>query len=526
MKGNGQMRKKDMVTITVQENGKTESLKCERGQTLMDALIANGYYFSACCGGVGNCGKCKVQVLEGAPAPTPEDIRRFTEKELAAGWRLSCKAVPRGDCRIVLLLDDEASFEAAAETVEAETEQSADSRYGIACDIGTTTIAMSLVNMASGGVCAAATRVNHQRMYGADVISRIQASNDGKGETLQKSIREDLCQGVRELLRKGNISQSQVQHMVLAGNTTMGHLLMGYSCETLGVAPFTPVNISEITDRCETILGEAVLNCPVTLMPGISTYVGADILAGILACGMSEREETTLLIDLGTNGEMAVGNQERLLVTSTAAGPAFEGGHISCGMGSVQGAISGVKIRNGQAEVTTIGDKPPVGLCGTGVIETIAELVQEKLVDETGLLDENLEDGFLLGVTPQGEEIRFTERDVREVQLAKAAVRAGMETLLLRYGITPEQVDTIYLAGGFGLKIDQEKAIAIGMLPAGFRGKIDAVGNTSLQGAIRYLLEAAIEDKAEAVIRNSQEVCLAEDQDFTDRYVEYMLFEA
>lgn len=530
--------------ITVKEKESTYELPCRAGQSVLDALTEHGRYFSAFCGGAGLCGKCRMRVVEGSFPVTEEDKRFFTEKELLDGWRLACRAVPKETCTVCFDLNNEEEFEVVAdvpvgksagservagvqETAFGEAEAQS---YGIACDIGTTTIAMSLVSLEDGNVCDVYTSVNHQRMYGADVISRMQASNDGKGPAMRQSIRKDLVAGIRELLAKSGMEVSRIKKVVLAGNTTMGHLLMGYPCETLGVFPFTPVNIGTIEGSCEEIFGETVADCPVTLMPGISTYVGADITSGILACGMAERDEISLLIDLGTNGEMAVGNKDKILVTSTAAGPAFEGGNISCGMGSVPGAISSVRIEDAgsscrQAQIETIGNKPPTGLCGTGVIETVAELVRTGLVDETGLLDEELEDGFLLGQTPDGNGIFFTAKDVREVQLAKAAVRAGVEVLLRRYGISYGQVDKVYLAGGFGLKINQDKAMEIGLLPAEFKGKIEAVGNSSLSGALRYLMEETAGALAEKIAGMSEEIALANDKDFNEFYLEYMFFE-
>lgn len=511
------------IVISVKEKAETYSVECREGQTIMEALLEHGKYISAFCGGRGACGKCRVRVTQGNLPITESDEKVFTETELAEGWRLSCKAVPKEACTILLNVNDETKFETAA----AEAQQEAEDRsgYGIACDIGTTTIAMSLTGKTEGKNRAVYTSVNHQRMYGADVITRIQASNEGKGAELQNIIRKELRKGIRELLKEGDIPETAVREMAVAGNTTMGHLLMGFSCETLGVFPFTPVNIRTIIGSCEELLGEKLLSCPVTLMPGISTYVGADITAGMLTCGMAERDGISLLIDLGTNGEMAIGNKERILVTSVAAGPAFEGGNISCGMGSVPGAICSVQIKDGQTVLETIGDQPPVGLCGTGVIETAAELVREGLVDETGRLEEELEDGFCLGYNPEGEKILFTGKDVREIQLAKSAVRAGVETLLLRYGITYEQVEKVYLAGGFGLKINQEKAIEIGMLPGEFRGKIEAVGNGSLSGAIRYFSDETAKETAEKIVNISEEVSLSSDRDFNEFYMDYMFFE-
>ena len=233
-----------------------------------------------------------------------------------------------------------------------------------------------------------------------------------------------------------------------------------------------------------------------------------------------------MLIDLGTNGEMAIGNRERILVTSTAAGPAFEGGNISCGMGSVPGAICQVQISGTEVSCGTIGDRPPVGLCGTGVIETACELLKAELIDETGMLDEDyFDDGFVLAKTPSGEEISFTQKDVREIQLAKAAVRAGLETLMLRYGVTYDDIDTLYLAGGFGFHLNLEKAAAIGLIPEELLDRAKAVGNSSLGGAAVWLTEPGAAERMERIIAVSEEIPLASDKDFNQFYMDSMFFE-
>ena len=305
----------------------------------------------------------------------------------------------------------------------------------------------------------------------------------------------------------------------------MGHLLMGYDCDTLGVYPFTPVNIGFIKGTFEEILGSKGCNAEVVLLPGISTYVGGDIVSGMYAWEFDKSEEVCLLVDLGTNGEMALGNKDRILVTSTAAGPAFEGGNITWGMGSVAGAICSVKIEGEKTAVKTIWDKEPVGICGTGVVETVAELVKEEIVDEMGLMDEEyFENGFPLAKTADGEDIVFTQKDVREIQLAKAAVRAGVETLLLRYGVEKEQVSKVYLAGGFGYKLDKEKAVAIGMLPEELKEKIEAVGNSSLAGAVKYLKDEKSEETLRHLVEISEEIGLSSDKDFNEFYMDAMMF--
>lgn len=514
------------VQVTVEEAGKRTKISLEKGQSILDALTKQGIYVSAACGGKGRCGKCKIQVTEGMLPVTKGDAQKLSEEELASGIRLSCLAFPGEDCKIRLLAQQDENFDVLSK--EVESPMTAESGYGIAVDIGTTTLAMVLVGLDSKKILKSYSAVNRQRAYGADVISRIQASNDGKKEELKRCIREDLQKGVRSLTSMGNLKPEQIKKITIGGNTTMGHLLMGFSCKNLGVYPFIPVNISTITGSFEEILGkmEGAPACPVILLPGISTYVGGDILSGLLSCGFDEKEPTALLVDLGTNGEMAVGNQNRILVTSTAAGPAFEGGNISCGMGSVAGAICNVDLTDGTTKVQTIGNKPPEGLCGTGVIETVSELVKEGYVDETGHLEEPyFKSGFPLGTNSRGETITFTQKDVREIQLAKSAVRAGIETLLKRFGAGYEDVDAVYLAGGFGFHMDQKKAVSIGLLPKELEKKLVTVGNSSLAGAVRYLTDETAPERCAKIFDRASEVELSTDSAFNEFYMDYMYFE-
>ena len=524
------------MNITVVREGREYMFQGDESSSLLEQLRSQKLYVSAACGGRGTCGKCKVRMMSGAQEPSKEDIGFFTEEELAEGWRLACRTFPKGDCRVVIQSDDESQFAVVSQHSKARGDIANETEgYDIAIDIGTTTIAMELVGKSSGRILHTVTAINRQRAFGADVIARIQASNDGQKEALKASIRKDLYEGIKGLLAESGASGIKVGRIAIAGNTTMGHLLMGYSCETLGVYPFTPVNIGTIVTDFGELFKEQIardaaealiLAARVVLLPGISTFVGADISAGMLACGFDRQEKPCLLIDLGTNGEMAIGCKDRILVTSTAAGPAFEGGNISWGMGSVPGAISGVSLENGKIYVTTIGDAPPVGLCGTGVIETVCELRKKELVDETGMLDEDyFDDGLELGRTPKGEAILFTQKDVREIQLAKSAVRAGVETLLLRYGVTYEDIDQVFLAGGFGYKINLEKTIGIGMLPEELREKTTAVGNSSLGGTVLYLTDEDARERLNGIVEASHEVELSSDKDFNNFYTEYMLFE-
>jgi uncharacterized 2Fe-2S/4Fe-4S cluster protein (DUF4445 family) len=304
----------------------------------------------------------------------------------------------------------------------------------------------------------------------------------------------------------------------------------------LGVSPFTPVNI----DIIKTFYGELFREeegeyehhkIPILIFPGISTYVGGDIVAGLYGLGAGkqsakEQDKVSILIDLGTNGEIAIGNKNKILTTSTAAGPAFEGGNITCGVGSIPGGIYGVTLKDKIPIIRTIGNINPIGVCGTGVVDVVYEMLKEGLIDETGLLgEETFQEGFLLAHTEQGRKIIITQKDIREIQLAKSAIRAGIETLMHYFGVTYDEVENIYIAGGFGYKLDIAKAIGIGLLPKEVKAKIKAVGNSALHGVNLSLFDTELEKNLNNIVDISTEIHLGSDKKFNDFYVEYMCFE-
>jgi len=540
------LRKKTPITILGRDE--PHQIQYDGSVSLMEAMLAGGIYFPASCGGRGTCGKCKVIVEKGSLPITASDREVFGEEELQKGYRLSCKAFPQGECTVRILAGDEEYFEVVSEHLssrkdEVTKDQSSEGteaeekttwhesqRFGIAIDIGTTTLAATLIDLDMKNPVYTHATINRQRAYGADVISRMKASMEGKKEMLRRSIQKDLLESIRSLQKKAAISADRVESIVIAGNTTMGHLLMGYSCETLGIYPFQPVNISKMELSFDAVFpaedSSEYPDTKVILLPGISTFVGGDITAGLLACGFDKMDQPSLLIDLGTNGEMAIGNKERILVTSTAAGPAFEGGNISCGVGSVRGAISSVTIDEKGVTYDTIGGEPPVGICGTGVVEITSELLKSSIIDETGLLlEEYFTDGYDIATDPQGNKITVTQKDIRELQLAKSAIRAGVEVLIKRYGITYEEIDTVYLAGGFGYKINIEKAVHIGLLPMELKDRIKAVGNSSLAGASAYLTEEDAAHQMDEILKVASEIHLSNDKDFNQLYIDYMYFE-
>lgn len=366
----------------------------------------------------------------------------------------------------------------------------------VCIDIGTTTIAA--VNFENGRLKKSHSEINMQRRFGADVLSRIEAANRGRQSELQSVIEYQINKAIEAVDGVG-------KRVIVAANTTMVSLFMGFDCTEMGVYPFKSETLETVT--CGNI----------TLVGGISTFVGGDITSGLYMCNFHESERINIFIDLGTNGEMAIGNKHKILCTSTAAGPAFEGGRISCGIGSVEGAVCAVDLKNNKIE--TIGGKKPCGICGTGIAELVSELIDSGTVDKSGLMREGLG-----GIYKLCDNVSFTQKDIRELQMAKSAVRAGIEILIERFGCDEDKIENVYIAGGFGKRLNIEKACNIGLLPPRFKGRYKAVGNSALGGAVKLSENSdgfAMIDKIRAV---SSDFSLAELPEFSEKFIQYMEF--
>lgn len=506
--------------------------KPEKGKSLLELLREQHIYVDAPCAGKGNCGRCRVRFLAGAPELTEREKKLLTKEEQENGIRLACAVYPQDGCQIELPLQREEQIATLVneKCAQMQAGQNDGIGYGAAIDIGTTTLAASLIDLGNGRRIGVTSRVNHQRAYGADVISRIQAANEGAGAILQQSICSDIDCMLKQLVSDAGIPLEALGQIVIVGNTTMCHLLRGLSCAGLGVAPFTPEDVSWWEGKTTDFPGLMAWNADVTILPGISAFVGADIVAGIYGSGIDEKE-ACLFLDIGTNGEMAVGGREGFLVTSAAAGPVFEGGGITCGVPGVPGAVTRVSLercRSGNAldgirtsVCETIAGKEPIGLCGTGIIAVMGELVRLGLVDENGTL---AEPWFSGNVPVAGEKVYFSEQDIRQVQMGKAAIRAGIETLLLEYG--NRMIQRIYVAGGFGCFLDVEQAVRIGMFPKSFEGRVEMLGNSALAGAEKFLTENSTKGKRriEGITAHAREIGLAVHPHFNDLYLESMFF--
>lgn len=425
--------------------------------------------------------------------------------------------------------------------IHLETGDTSNKKYGLAIDIGTTTIACYLMDLASGKTIDVESQVNRQRAYGSDVISRINYTMENPEglDTLKRCIIEQLNDMTSILCTKNNISPENIYDAVAAGNTTMIHLLLGLPCRNIALAPYIPVTTAGMVYEAAEI-GLCIKGI-LSLMPGLASYVGSDITAGILSSGMLNSEKYSLLLDLGTNGEIALGNSKEIITCSTAAGPAFEGANIKHGIGGVRGAISKIDLSKDEV-YETIGKDKPCGICGSGVLDAVAQLVKHGIVDETGrMLDEDeiedekllrrmtSEDGmkaFVLSDTSAtGEKIVFTQKDVREVQLAKAAISAGINILLEEKGISCSDVEYLYIGGGFGNYMDIESSLAIGMIPKELRGKIKSVGNCAGSGAKMYLLSSKARKETRRIKLQSAYIELSKREDFQEYFVDSMMFE-
>jgi uncharacterized 2Fe-2S/4Fe-4S cluster protein (DUF4445 family) len=389
--------------------------------------------------------------------------------------------------------------------------------FGVAFDIGTTTIAGYLVDLNTGheeGIYAA---VNPQRIYGADVISRISYTLDDpeKLAEMHRAIVDEINASVEMLAKRAHISVGDIYAVTFAGNTTMMHFLMNLPADGIALAPFIPVTTDMECLKAGDLGIRIHENGLAVVFPAVSAYVGADTVAAVLSTGMYREECVSLLIDIGTNGEIVLGNRSGMLACSAAAGPAFEGAGIRNGVSSVRGAIDKLRLLP-ELRFTTIGDAPAVGLCGSGIVDAVAEMLAAGIIDGSGkfvagpdavspALRERIikiggQNAFLLAGRIEcdaGTDIAVTQKDVRELQNAKAAIAAGIRILLREAGIRPEDVEKVYLAGGFGSYINISNAIKIGLLPKELAGRIEAVGNASGAGAVEGLLsrEALCETK-------------------------------
>lgn len=507
-----------MARVQVTKGQQHAAVEAQEGQTLLQAIQAAGVSTSFPCGGHGRCGKCKVHA-QGSLSPADAQERgRLSAEELESGVRLACYARIQGDCAVQLI---ERAADAVIENAyfgwEGTLEPTYKEGYGAAIDIGTTTVAAQLFHSAEKRPVAVLGELNRQQMYGGDVISRIVYCNEQTVKPLSGLIRTQLGEMLLALCRQAAIDARDVRRIVVTGNTTMLYILSGIEPAPLAVAPFTmEQGFGGVFD-----LGLPGFSGVPCYLPGCaSAYIGADITCSVLASGMAGQSGNILLVDAGTNGEMVLISKGALRCCSTAAGPAFEGAGISCGGNASLGAVDSVQYLDGAFTYTTIGGAPANKLCGSGLIDAVAAMLQAGLINRKGKLKTPDGGDFFLGES----EVFVSQKDIRQLQLAKAAIRAGMDTLIHESGLGYDDMDRIILCGGFGSYLRPLSAERIGLIPPGFAGKASAIGNAAGNGAGQILQSEQKCAAATAILERMETIELATNPYFHDRYIEAMLF--
>ena len=497
-------------TVTVRYNGAL--ITAERGQRLSDALGID-----LPCGGHGRCGKCRVYAHGGLSAPSENERAVLCEAELAHGVRLACCAILTGDCVAEPIRNAEENARIVSDgAMDSFSLDPAFLHYGAAIDIGTTTVAARLY-AADGTLSAEASLLNPQAPFGADVISRMEAAIGGKSAQLAQAIRRGIDRLLLTLAGQAGILPTAIDGAVITGNTAMLYLLTETSTEPLSHAPFRMDRAFGECLTAETLgLSALASETAVYLAPCISAFVGGDTVSAILATGMCKRTDTVLLADIGTNGEIALWHGGSLSVCSTAAGPAFEGVGISMGMRGADGAIDRVAIVNGALSAHVLGEGTARGICGSGLVDAVAAMLDLAIIDETGYMEDDPS-------TVSGA-VTLTGKDIRMVQLAKSAISAGMRTLLREASVSPHAVGELLVAGGFGSYLHAENAMRIGLIPGELCGRIRTVGNAALGGASMLLLSRPLREDAEALARRAVTTELSTNAAFSEYYMSGMLF--
>ncbi len=476
------------------------------------------------CGGKGSCGKCLLKIRQ-----------KGLEREA-----LACQTIAEEEMEILLNETGAALIKEEGSCYQYPADEENDGGYALACDIGTTSVVCHLVSQKDGKKLATVSQTNAQKIFGADVISRIQASIEGKLKIMQEAIIGQINEMIDILCEKTDLQKEKISYAAIAGNTIMEHIFVGLKPDGMGFAPFQTESLFGESYEAKQLGLQIGPEARVYLLPAIAAYVGGDITADMIALQMQKSREKILLLDIGTNGEMALGDAEGILSCATAAGPAFEGGQISMGMPAAEGAISSLWLKkegtgSQRIMMDVIGGGEAKGICGSGLIDALALMLELELIDESGCFaeEEDLEADLIpyLGEDEEGAFFRLTESvgisqaDVRKLQLAKAAVSAGIQVLLKEAGLSEKDVDRLILAGGFGSYLNPESAAKIGLIPKTLLDRTQAVGNAAGEGAVSAAISGEARRDAEALREQVKYIELSTHEDFTEYYVEAMYFE-
>lgn len=478
------------------------SFPAEAGKTVLQAQIDAGLTPDAFCGGTGKCGKCKV-VIDGKEVLACQTVidRDMT---VYTGHQKTEQAQILTDGREEKILFNPGKLPGNL----------ANPLLG-AVDVGSTSVVVYLMDGKTGKLLGTRSTLNPQRQFGADVVNRCSYALDNGPESLSSCIRNTVNTLFRETARECGKVPEDIVRIVMAGNSCMHHLFLGISTKTLALAPYTPAVTEAMELRASDYNLHVHPEAQLWWLPNIGGFVGADTVGCLVASDLDTCEEMTLLVDIGTNGELVLGNKDGLTACSTAAGPAFEGAKITCGMRGSTGAVDHVSLENGEIKCHVIGEGEALGICGSGLLDGVAALLKLGKIDETGRMEETC---YLT------DRVFLNQRDIRELQLAKAAIAAGIQILCQRRGIQIKEIRRVLIAGAFGNYLDPSSACAIGMLPPELEGRITSVGNAAGEGARMAALNFEQFERSRVLAENTEFVELALDMGFQEIYVDEMGF--
>ena len=541
------------------------------GTTILDAARELGVDINSICGGAASCGKCVVKVTEAAGSmgdPSSEEEKLIGVDGLREGFRLACRCLIRGEAVILVPRESRTGTQRlqtegkdtpvefdpltrkshSGDTVQVlhgdeviDTLASAEAPVlGFAVDLGSTKLAGYLMDLSNGTVLGVETSMNPQIPFGEDIISRLTYAL--QGDSYREALHSSLVDGVKRLLtgacKKSDVGPGDVYEVVFVGNTVMQHLLLDLDVEPISRNPFMPINLSH-RDIGSSFMGLGNPRGRIHFLPLIAGFVGADCVAATLATQLHRSEELCFLIDIGTNTEIVVGGREGMVACSCASGPAFEGAHIKHGMRAASGAIEGVWIdpETLDANIKTIDDAEPLGICGSGLIDALSEMLKAGVIDTSGRILDDTRDprvrkrgGVSEYVVVRGEEsgtgedIVVSQLDVRELQKGKAAIYSGARIAMDRLGVTRSEIERVYMAGAFGTYINRESAINIGMIPEFPPMRIEQVGNAAGTGARMALISRAAREEAKEIAREVGYVELAAQPGYNKVFLDAMLF--
>ena len=493
-----------MNTITIVQNNKSRTFKTVRGKLLLDVLVSEGYDIYSPCGGKGTCGKCMVRVKGRGIV---QACRYKVDEDISV-------EIPGSREMKVLISQYENTYD--VDLKPAIPLDISFKNIGCAIDIGTSTMVFHFVDLETGMLIRTYSGINPQAAYGADIISRIKYCMDNSDglKIMQALLLDSINSSMAGFAVDCRMNTYEIVSVLITGNTTMLHFIAGVDPTSIAIAPFNPEFTAQRTLDLSSLNLDINSKSEIKLLPSVSAYIGADIVSGLASIDPGSAKKW-LYLDIGTNGEIALVNDQNILACATAAGPAFEGARISCGCLAVEGAISSYD----DGIFTTIGGADPAGVCGSGLVDIIAHMLKKGLISAGGETD----DDFRI-YQDNERDLRITGRDVREVQLAKAAISAGIDILLSRAGCGYEDIEMLVLAGGFGNYLSVENAVTIGLLPGELSSRVIQVGNAAGTGALLALKSVDFSNKLDKLASSMDYIELSTDREFAELFVEKMNF--